>query len=380
MQRRVPLLFFVAAHLALASAAAVTLWDPSSIAGFFYHPKMIGVVHSLTLGWISSSLLGLLYLAGPRLGVRAAWPDAVALGAWVLGASGLASHFWIEEFNGMTWSAGLAGTAVLFGAGRFGAAAAASDLPAVLKLQIQLAWLNLVGTAFIGILLGINKTTPVLPGYSLHNVYAHAHLAAIGWAFLLLVATAHLFLLGREERLPWPALSLTGTLLTQLGATGVFVSLLTGEPWAVPFGVVAGAGMTLCLAALARHALSGRPSFRPAWLLIGLSPAWLLFAAFWYLGSPRDPVAGGAPETLMVYGVAGLLGGLGQAVAGWSRLRVGRSLEWPAVLGWIAAVPLLAAGLGLTHTPSIRVGAAALLAAVLCGLRGFLGRSAPRCG
>jgi hypothetical protein len=369
MQRRVPLFYFVAAYLALGSAAAVTLWDPSWIAGFFYHPKMIGVVHTLTLGWITSSLIGLLYLSHARLGIRASWHDAVALGAWVLGASGLASHFWIEEFNGMTWSAALAGIAVLYGAGRFGAATAASGLPTATGLQIQLAWLNLVGTAFIGTLLGINKTTPVLPGYSLHNVYAHAHLAAIGWAFLLLVAVAHVFLLDREERLPWPGLSIAGTLATQLGATGVFVSLLTGEPWSVPFGIVAAAGMAMCLAALARHALSGRPAFRPAWLLVGLSPAWLVLAATWYLASPRDAETGAAPETLMVYGVAGLLGGLGQAVAGWSRLRLDRSFEWLVTAGWLAGVPLLTIGLGLTHSPSIRLGAVGLLIAVLSGLK-----------
>jgi len=365
MQRRIPLLYFLAAHLALVSAAGVTLWDPSWIAGFFYHPKMIGVVHTLTLGWISSSLIGALYASGQRLGVRANRYDAIALGAWVFGASGLASHFWIEEFSGMTWSAALAGIAVVYGAGRFGAASAAARIPAAPRLQIQLAWLNLLGTAFIGTLLGINKTTPVLPGYSLHNVYAHAHLAAIGWAFLLLVAIGHLYLLDRVERPPWPGLSIAGTLLAQVGATGIFVSLLVGEPYAVPAGIVAGIGIVLCLAGLGRHAMLAWDGFRPAWLLVAVSPVWLAFAAFAYLSAPRDPEAGVDPETLMAYGVAGLLGWLAQAVAGWTMLLMKRTPAWPAVAGWLVGVPLLVAGLWRTETISIRFGAAALILAAL---------------
>ena len=116
--RWVPLGYLGLAHLALGAAAAVTLWDSSGIAGFFYHAKMIAAVHALTLGWISSSLIGMLYVAGDRLGLRATRLDVGILIAWGAGASGLVSHFWIEKFSGMMWSAGLLGLAILVATGR----------------------------------------------------------------------------------------------------------------------------------------------------------------------------------------------------------------------------------------------------------------------
>jgi len=369
-QRWVSLGYLGLAHLALGAAAAVTLWDSSGIAGFFYHPKMIAAVHALTLGWISCSLIGILYAAGDRLGLRATRLDVGILIAWGAGASGLVSHFWIEEFDGMTWSAGLLGLAILVAAGRFGAAIAVTSLPAPIKLQINLAWLNLTSTAFIGILLGIDRAIPILPGYSLHNVFAHAHLAAVGWAFLLAVALGHLFLLAHRETLPTARLSVAGTVLAQLGAVGIFVSLLVDEPFVLVFAIVALSGMTLCLASLVAHARSVRPpASRAASFVLVVAMIWLVIAAGVGLSLFGNAQDGGDPGSIMAYGVAGLLAGLGQGVFGlsllWFRwLGAGSNRVWPAVAGWSVASPLLVVGLAGTYPIPIAVGAASLLLAV----------------
>jgi hypothetical protein len=377
-QRWVPFTYLALAHLALGSACAVTLWDSSLIAGFFYHPKMIAVVHSLTLGWISCSLIGMLYVAGDRLGFRATRPDVAILVAWAAGASGLVSHFWIETFGGMMWSAGLLGVAVLAAAVRFGMAFAAASLPDGVKLQINFACLNLVGTAFIGLLLGINKTSTVLPGYSLHNVFAHAHLAALGWAFLLAVALGHLFLVTHGGSMPAARWSMSGTVLTQLGAAGIFVSLLIDEPYVLVFGIVVLSGMTLCVVGLIVHARSVRPpTSRAALLLLVGALVWLLIAAGIGFSVLTGLRADGDPGLTMAYGVAGLLGGLGQWTCGLSllwfrrpRLRPGHT--WPAVVGWFVASPLLVAGLAGTYPVLIAVGAASLLLATVWTARSIL--------
>lgn len=379
-QRWVPLGYLGLAHLALGAAAAVTLWDSSGIAGFFYHPKMIAAVHALTLGWISCSLIGILYVAGDRLGLRATRLDVGILIAWGAGASGLVSHFWIEEFDGMTWSAGLLGLAILVAAGRFGAVIAVTSLPAPIKLQINLAWLNLTSTAFIGVLLGIDRTIPILPGYSLHNVFAHAHLAAVGWAFLLAVALGHLFLLPRRETLPAARLSVSGTVLAQLGAAGIFVSFLVDEPLVRVFAIVALAGMTLCLVALFVHARSAPPpALRAASLVLFVALVWLVIAGgigMSLFGAPRDGT-GADPGAIMAYGVAGLLAGLGQGVFGlsllWFRgLSAGPGRAWPAVAGWLLASPLLVVGLAGTYPVLIAAGAASLLLAVAWSARSII--------
>jgi hypothetical protein len=362
-QRWVPLSYLAFAHLGLACACVVTLWDSSLIAGFFYHSKMIAVVHTLTLGWISSSLVGVLYIASARLGLRVGRLDIAILVAWCAGASGLVSHFWIEEFNGLTWSAGLLGLAILTAAGRFGMTFAATDLPAGVRLQLNLAWLNLVGTAFIGILIGFNKTSPVLPGYSLHNVFAHAHLAGLGWAFLQAIALGHLFLLlTRRLAASASGLNLVGTILVQAGTAGVFVSLLVGEPYANLFGLVLALGVLSGLAGLVAHARASLPQTTPAAALaLGLAATWLIIAAGIGLGSLGGQ-DGGDPAWIMTYGVAGLLGGLGQSVCGLILFWLGRHGHVRfAVLGWSLATVLLVFGLGTTSGLPIVLGSGVLL-------------------
>ena len=49
---------------------------PSAFAGFFYHAHMLAVVHLLTLGWITSHILGALYLIAPMALRNAAARDA----------------------------------------------------------------------------------------------------------------------------------------------------------------------------------------------------------------------------------------------------------------------------------------------------------------
>jgi hypothetical protein len=41
------------------------------VAGFFYHSWMVAIVHLITLGWITCSILGAIYIVGrSRCGCR----------------------------------------------------------------------------------------------------------------------------------------------------------------------------------------------------------------------------------------------------------------------------------------------------------------------
>src|ERR1043166_6602099 len=92
-------------------------WAPRAIAGFFYHSWMAAVVHLVTLGWITFSILGAIYIVGPvalRMPMPARRGDYVAFGSALVGVVGMVGHFWIQEFAGMAWSAGLASAGVLY--------------------------------------------------------------------------------------------------------------------------------------------------------------------------------------------------------------------------------------------------------------------------
>src|SRR5438093_10443628 len=108
--RWISLLYFAFAHLCLGAAFAALAFGPRSLAGFFYHPRMLAVVHLVTLGWISASILGAIYLIGPlafRMPLPARWTNHVAFGGFAVGVVGMVSHFWIDSPAGMAWGAGL---------------------------------------------------------------------------------------------------------------------------------------------------------------------------------------------------------------------------------------------------------------------------------
>jgi len=189
--RLLPIFYFGLGHLALMLALLVPACKPASIDSFFFQPRMFYVVHLLTLGWITHSIIGATYLAAPmalRMTLTAGKLDAWVCAAVAIGAAGVISHFWIDEYSGLAWS-GLV-LLLAFGAiaSRVWAALANAQSPLPIRVTCGLAYFNLIATAVFGSLLSINKSTPFLPGNHLQDVYAHAHGGLAGWALLMLIA------------------------------------------------------------------------------------------------------------------------------------------------------------------------------------------------
>lgn len=103
--RLVPLLYFGTAHVSLALACVLAGVWPQAVAGFFYHSWMVAIVHLVTLGWITFSILGAMYIAGPialRMNLPARRSDYVIYAAALVGVVGMVAHFWIEEPRAMS--------------------------------------------------------------------------------------------------------------------------------------------------------------------------------------------------------------------------------------------------------------------------------------
>src|SRR5262249_19124715 len=71
--RVLPLLYLGFAHAGLAVVFGVLLVSPGRTFGFYYQPRMFALVHLVTLGFITSSVLGSLYLVAP-LALRVSLP------------------------------------------------------------------------------------------------------------------------------------------------------------------------------------------------------------------------------------------------------------------------------------------------------------------
>lgn len=404
--RRLPILYLSFAHASLLAVATLAAIDPAAIAGFYYHPRMIGLVHLVTLGWITGSIVGMFYIVAP-LALRTPMParrlDYWAFAFFGIGVAGMVTHFWIEQFSGMAWSAGMVLAAVIQFATRVFSQLRTGTAPTAVARPIRFALANLVAAAALGVLLGVDREADVMPGATLGNVYGHAHLAAVGWAVMMVVAVGHRLLpMVLPSAVPTGMAVQASTWLIELGVLGLATTLLLARD-ATVFAAVVGAGLGLFLGQvvwMVRHRRQPPAALpRPDWgtgqavqALVYLGAATGL--GLWIAATPAGP---SSAWLAMVYGVIGLVGFLAQLVAGiearilplfqWhtSFAASGRTRRPPSphgqessvrraaiVCSWTGAVPCLAVGLTIAQADWVRAGAALLLAAALLQTFGLI--------
>ncbi|MDP6582067.1 MAG: hypothetical protein QF681_15540 [Vicinamibacterales bacterium] len=396
---RLPLLYVAFAHVSLLAALAVVAVDPRGVSGFFYHPRMLAVVHLVTLGWISSSILGWIRVVGPlalRMAVPVTSGDYWAYACVVIGTSGMVSHFWLETFNGMAWSAAMTLFGLLHSVIRVIGRVRAVAIPRPIAIHLVLACVNFVLAGIVGVLIAIDKVTDVVPGDALSNVYAHLHLAAVGWASMMAVGVGYRLLpMVLPAAIPQGRALYASAVLLQTGLIGLVVTLATGWPGTLLFAICISAGVAAFLSRvvwMTTHrrtppATRPQPDFGAAQAAHAL--LYLVLATICGLTLVASETSVWTPQLMMLYGVLGLLGFLGQLVVA-MELRLLPLLAWytafarsgftppdlsvhvlpaqPIVAfafgGWVLGLPVLASGLALERAPLVGVGAWVLLGAV----------------
>ena len=396
-----PLAYYVTAHVGFAGALATLVVDPSLPGASFYHPRLVALVHLLTLAWITGSILGSLYIVAPlALGIpmvvrRTDW---IAWASFVVGIVGMVAHFWLGTYDGMAWSAALVLVPIVRAGWLLARGTRASTAPPAVLLHVALAFVNIVAAALLGMLIGVNRTRGFVTMSPLAAMFAHVHLAAIGWVAMLVVGLSYRLI---PMMLPaaMPAgrgLALSAVLL-ETGLAVIVTALLTGRAWLPVGAALVVAGFASFIVRLRGALRRRRP--RPPALPTRDWSTWQTHAAFLWLlvavalGSLLSTGAGGeARLTLMwVYGVAGLVGFLGQIIPGIAgRLlpfyawyyafarkggppdRAANALPTPRFarpifIAWTLGVPLLAWGLAAGEEYLLRTGAAILLFAVGAG-------------
>lgn len=398
--RLLPVLYFGGAHAALIVAFGAVAVDPRAFSGFFYHARMLAAVHLVTLGWITMSILGSLYIVGPvalRMRLPARRLDYTACGAGATGVVGMAGHFWIGSYAGMAWSALLVVAAILIVGWRTLTSMRAARLPAPIRAHVVLAFANVAAAGTLGILIGFDKVYHFLPGFVLTNVFAHAHLAAIGWASMMVVGVAYRLLpMVLPSQMPAGPGLWASAILLEAGVLGLFVDLLVQGRYAWLFASVIVAGFAVFLSrvrwmrAHPRSRPRGLPSPDPAVLHATASFLWLAVAAVLGLWLTAAPPSETMLRVATVYGVCGLVGFLAQMVVGmegrllplfawyWAYANTGykgpvpapHEMPWRGVQDmvfvlWLVGVPALALSLAFDNVVIVRGAAACLLIAAL---------------
>ena len=389
-----PLAYFGGAHLALALAFATLLIAPQLPGAFHYHPRLIALVHLVTLGWISGSILGALYIAAPlALGLpfRARRADAIACLSYWLGTAGMVVGFWLGRFETVAIASAFVVAALTFVGGRLVSKLPAARLPRGVSLHLALAFVNIVLAGAAGALMATNRLLGHLPWSPLSLALAHAHLAVLGWATMMIFGMGYrLIPMFLPAAMPAGHGLLVSAILLEMGTLGLAASLVAGwtrGPWVV---LVLGA----CAAFfwLMRQTLRQRRP-RPIELprhdwstwhtLLALAYLVLASALGCWLAFGEPPIA-----VTWAYGTAGILGFVAQMVSGiqgrlmplfaWYRALERRDGDLPTpsvhrliaprlalsvLLAWLVGLPVLAVGLMREHHGSIAAGSAALLCA-----------------
>jgi hypothetical protein len=393
-----PLAYFALAHVSLAAALVILILDPGLPGGFFYHARMIAVVHLLTLGWITGSILGAFYIVGPlalgmRMPVRPR--DWAAFAAFWIGAAGMISHFWMATYDGMAGSALLVLAAVANLAPR-GCHGVCGTVPWSVRLHVRLAFTNLLAAGLFGIVIGIDKSRGVLGIQPIAAMFAHAHLAVLGWGGLMVIGLSYrLMPMMLPAAMPSGRLMASSAILIEAGLACLVAAALSGWPLTGLAAALIVGGLASFATVMIRTALSRLP--RPPALPSRDWSVWQVHAAFIWMvlavaiGGALARADGLRLAASWVYGVAGLLGFLGQIIAGmhgrllpfycWFRAaggtherprRSAHSLIDPRLAAvvfwcWTLALPGLAGGLAASHPPLIRFSSALLLAGVIAG-------------
>jgi hypothetical protein len=398
--RLLPVLYFGTAHVAFTLACLAVALDPRGVSGFFYHSRMLAIVHLVTLGWITTSILGSLYIVGPialRVWIPATRIDYTAFAFVLIGIVGMVAHFWLEEYGGMAWSAVTVGLGIIAVGIQVARRLGGASLPRAVSAHIMLAFLNVLGAATLGVLIGFDKVYHFLPGFVLANVFGHAHMAAIGWASMMVVGVAYRLLpMVLPAAMPsGPRLWISAALL-QTGVWGLFITLLLRAPIAWIFALIIVSGFVAFLSQVVwmlrrprpRPPLLPRPD--PAVLHAGASFAWLVVASMlgiWLTLAAPSPAA---LRVATAYGVFGLVGFLAQIVVGmegrllpvfawyWAYANTGfkgpvpsqhempwRSGQELVFVLWLCGVPAMAGGLAFDAVPFVSAAAWCLLVATI---------------
>ena len=396
-----PLAYYFTAYAAFGGALLVLIIDPTIPGASFYQPRVVALVHLLTLGWLTGSILGSLYIVGPlalRVPMRVDKGDWIAFASFVIGASGMVSHFWLNSYDGMAWSAVLVIGAVTWVAGGVLGGLRKATIAWGVRLHIVLAWLNFLAAAALGMLLGLDHSRGFLSVSPLAAMFAHAHLAAVGWVAMLVFGLAYrLIPMTLPAAMPAGRSLAISAILLEIGLAALVTTLVL-ESRLVPLAAMILVSGVVAFAAQVRGILKGRLP-RPAALprrdwstwQVHMAMTWALTAVLIGL-----TLAFGAGDELRLplmwaYGVAGLIGFLAQMVIGmqgrlvplyaWYRVYAATgtapslaanalpSAPWARsiFLCWAVAVPLLAWGLPVANHLLIRTGAVLLFAGLSLG-------------
>ena len=234
---------FVAAALYLLAGAVGLVWIAPELAmGTFAAPRVAGVTHLFTLGWLTTTIFGALCQLLPvALGapIRSTRVAHVAFWTFAPGAGLFAASIAFSQTMLHHVGIALVSTGVVLAVGNIAATLPKAKSRDVTWAAIAVAITFLASTLVLGVLLLHNLHTGFIATARLTMLAAHLHVAIVGWALVMMVGVSHrllpMFLLAHGADTRWSLRSLT---LLSAGVLALVVGVLTRHPASAWLGVV----------------------------------------------------------------------------------------------------------------------------------------------
>lgn len=316
---------FAAALLFLAVGSVGLVWiAPELAAGLYLSPRVAGVTHCFTLGWLSMTIFGALYQLLPvALGVSIHSERAGHLSFWsfapgvALFASGVTFSLPSLRYAGIV----LISIGVLCVVINVGLSLRRVETRDVIWAAVAIGLTFLTATLVLGAVLAENLRAGFLGTWRIRVLATHLHIALLGWVLMMIVGISHrllpMFLLSHSASTVWTRRALS---LLSVGVLVLGCGLITDHR--VPYVSIPWVGLILIEAGvscfLVQAVLFFRARKRPR-LDAGLRHA-ACALGFLAIATGLGPVvlAHGAEYRNLdtAYVVTGLIGGLTLHVIG----------------------------------------------------------------
>lgn len=398
-----PLRHFAFAALSLPVFAAGVLLAAERLVGWGFDARFaLGLVHTLTLGWLAQTILGAWCQMIPVHGEAAfARPGLAAAAWWVFcaGAAAFVTTLW--SGSDLYW---IPGTALLGGVLLYLAAFAPAHARAArrdstwLHFAAAMGWLAVL--AVLGLLMAYDRQRGVLFPDPEGGLVAHAHAALVGFAATTIYGAGH-------RLFPWVAMHQADSrwegrasfALTQTGLAGLVLdALFFGRALMTLWAALLALGF-LAYALQMRPLLRAKPAFDPA---LGFLLLAFCGGAAW-AGLGLGLAADAFPEVVAAraaYAWTALVGCATPVILSqvhkiapfvvWLHVYsprqwtppvqvpkiedlTSRRLAWAELAGLAAAAPLGAAGLFLESAALVRLAGACLSLTAVCYLANLAG-------
>jgi hypothetical protein len=232
--------YLLTASVAFLVALAGCVWLAPELSGHYYHPRLVALTHTATLGWITLTIMGATYQLVPVVLERPLWSERLTRWQFLIlvaGLGGMIAHFYIATWFGLVLAAVLTALGVALHVLNAGLSMRGLATWGFTERMLTLALFGLALTALFGLVLGSLRWGGHAPGNLLGTLHAHFHLAMLGWvAPMVMGVSARLypmFFLAAEPG-GWPA-------RVQLWGLGLGTPTLTLGLLAVPVLVAPGA-------------------------------------------------------------------------------------------------------------------------------------------